>query len=200
MASPRFSREMLSMGKSCRHISMGMTTAVGCPSWLVIYSRFNRGITFTLVNVFMKSAFIVSIPATATYYDGTSATTYYKYDLDLRLYTKTKIIENTSDLMRIFKIRFFYTPAYFGSYIDNEPYVNSYEVYMSYKQNPVLGQPSTSGLNIYAVGFPTNVKLANVLPNQLMLLRNVSGSINYITIVSRTAPANVSVIISDMIA
>ena len=149
-----------------------------------------------------RSAIIVFIPNTATYYDNVSSTTYYKYDLDLRQYTKTQTIVSdppTNDLMRIFKIRFFYTPAYFGSYINSQPYVSSYEVYMSYKNNPIFNRPETQGLNIYSVGFPNNTKLENILPNQLMLLRNVSGSINYLTIVSRTAPANVSVIIEDML-
>jgi hypothetical protein len=146
-----------------------------------------------------RNAFYVSIPNTSTYYDGTSATTYYKYDLDLRNYTKTQTIAFTSDLMRIFKIRFWYVPSYFGSYINGEPYVSSYEVYMSYKNNAILGRPETAGLNIYSVGFPENTKLANILPNQLMLLKNVSGSINYLTIVSRTAPADVYVIVEDML-
>jgi hypothetical protein len=157
-------------------------------------------IRYDMPDVGKRQAFYVSIPITATYYDGTSATTYYKYDLDLRNYTKTQTIALTSDLMRVFKIRFWYVPSYFGSYINSEPYVSSYEVYMSNKLNPVLGRPETAGLNIYAVGFPENNKLANILPNQLMLLRNVSGSLDYLTIVSRTAPADVYVIIECMLS
>jgi hypothetical protein len=156
-------------------------------------------VRYDMPDVGKRQAFYVSIPITATYYDGTSATTYYKYDLDLRNYTKTQTIALTSDLMRVFKIRFWYVPSYFGSYINSEPYVSSYEVYMSDKLNPVLGRPDTAGLNIYAVGFPENNKLANILPNQLMLLRNVSGSLNYLTIVSRTAPCDIYVIIEDML-
>ena len=152
-----------------------------------------------MADVGKRNAFYVSIPASATYYDGISATTYYKYDLDLRLYTKTQTIANTSDLMRIYKIRFWYVPSYFGSYIYGEPYVSSYEVYMSYKANPVINRPETAGLNIYSVGFPDNTKLANILPNQLMLLRNVNSSLDYITIVSRTAPCDIYVIIEDML-
>jgi hypothetical protein len=144
-----------------------------------------------------RRGFIVSIPASATYFDGN--TTFYKYDLDLRLYTKTKIIENTTDLMRIFKIRFWYVPSYFGYHIDGQPWVNSYEIYMSNKQNAILGQPETAGLNIIALGNPENLRLANVLLNQLMLLKNAFGSLNYLTIVSRTAPADVYVIIEDML-
>jgi hypothetical protein len=150
-------------------------------------------------DVSKKAAMIVSIPASATYYDDTSSTTYYKYDLDLRLYTNTKTIENTTDLMRIFRIRFWYVPSYFSSYIDGQPWVSSYEVYMSKKLNPILGHPETAGLNVYAVGFPKNEKLNNILPNQLMLLQNAFGSINYISIVSRTAPVDIYVIIEDLL-
>ena len=102
--------------------------------------------------------------------------------------------------MRVFKIRLWYVPSYFGSYIDGSPYVISYEIYMSYKNNPVLGMPSTAGLNIYSVGFPNNTKLANILPNQLMLLRNVNSSLDYLTIVSRTAPVDIYVIIECMLS
>jgi len=167
-----------------------------------IYTTSNvvKGIVrYEMPDVGKRQAFYVSIPNTATYYDGVSATTYYKYDLDLRNYTKTQIVATTSDLMRVFKIRLWYVPSYFGSYIYGEPYVISYEVYMSYKNNPIFGRPETAGLNIYAVGFPDNTKLANVLPNQLMLLRNVSGNLNYLTIVSRTAPCDIYVIIEDML-
>jgi hypothetical protein len=156
-------------------------------------------VRYDMPDVGKRQAFYVSIPNTATYYDGTSATTYYKYDLDLRNYTKTQTIALTSDLMRVFKIRFWYVPSYFGSYINSQPYVSSYEVYMSNKSIPVFGRPETAGLNIYAVGFPENNKLANILPNQLMLLRNVSGSLDYLTIVSRTAPCDIYVIIEDML-
>jgi hypothetical protein len=167
-----------------------------------IYTTSNavKGIVrYEMPDVGKRQAFYVSIPNTATYYDGVSATTYYKYDLDLRNYTKTQTIALTSDLMRIFKIRFWYVPSYFGSYIYGEPYVNSYEVYMSYKANPVINRPETAGLNIYSVGFPDNTKLANILPNQLMLLRNVNSSLDYLTIVSRTAPCDIYVIIEDML-
>jgi hypothetical protein len=69
---------------------------------------------------------------------------------------------------------------------------------MSYKNNPILGRPETAGLNIFALGNPENQKLANIIPNELMILRNVNGSLNYLTIVSRT-PADVSIIIEDML-
>jgi hypothetical protein len=149
-----------------------------------------------------RKVFIVSIPSSATYFDNTSSTTYYKYDLDLRNYTTTQIIPSipiTNDLLRIFKISFWYIPSYFGSYINGEPYVVNYTIYMSNKSNPIFGKPETAGINIYAVGFPENTKLSNILPNNLMLLKNYNSNFNYLTIVSRTAPADLYCIIEDQL-
>jgi hypothetical protein len=101
--------------------------------------------------------------------------------------------------MRIFRIRFWYVPSYFGSYIKGEPYVNSYEIYMSNKENAVSGRPETAGINIYSIGDPENIKLANILPNQLMLLKNYNSNFNYLTIVSRTAPCDIYCIIEDLL-
>ena len=141
---------------------------------------------------------IVSLLPQNTYYDSITDTTYFKYDLDLRIYCQNSVIEPTNDLMRIFKIKAWYQPSYFQSYINGNPYVISYEVWMSYKNNAIPGMPQTAGLNIFALGEPANQKLANILPNELMILRNVNGSLNYLTIVSRT-PADVSIIIEDML-
>ena len=69
---------------------------------------------------------------------------------------------------------------------------------MSNKANAVFGRPETAGINIYAVGFPENTKLSNILPNQIMLLKNFNSNFNYLTIVSRTAPCDIYVIIEDM--
>jgi hypothetical protein len=149
-----------------------------------------------------RKMFIISIPSSATFFDSTSSTTYYKYDLDLRNYTTTQIIPSipiTNDLLRIFKISFWYIPSYFGSYINGEPYVVNYTIYMSNKSNPIFGKPETAGINIYAVGFPENTKLSNILPNNLMLLKNYNSNFNYLTIVSRTAPADLYCIIEDQL-
>ena len=146
-----------------------------------------------------RRGFIVSIPATATYYDGTTNITYYKYDLDLRLYLTQQIVPNTTDPYRSFKFACWYTPSYFGSYINSQPYVISYTIFMSNKANAILGQPDTAGLNIYAVGFPENVRLANILPNNIMLLKNANNNFNYLTIVSRIAPCDINCIIEDQL-
>jgi len=149
-----------------------------------------------------RKMFIVSIPSSSTFIDATSTTTYYKWDLDLRKYTTTQLIVSdppTGDLLRIFKISLWYVPSYFGSYINGEPYVISYTVFMSNKNNPIFGRPETAGINIYAVGFPENTKLNNILPNNLMLLKNYNSNFNYLTIVSRTAPADIYVVIEDQL-
>lgn len=149
-----------------------------------------------------RKMFIVSIPSSSTFFDATSTTTYYKWDLDLRNYTTTQSIVSdppTGDLLRIFKISFWYVPSYFGSYINGEPYVVSYTVFMSNKNNPIFGRPETAGVNIYAIGFPENTKLSNILPNNLMLLKNYNSNFNYLTIVSRNAPADIYCIIEDQL-
>jgi hypothetical protein len=149
-----------------------------------------------------RKMFIVSILASSTFVDSTTSTTFYKYDLDLRNYTTTQVIPSepyTGDLLRVFKISFWYIPSYFGSYINGEPYVMNYTIYMSNKSNPVFGRPETAGINIYAVGFPENIKLANILPNNLMLLKNYNSNFNYLTILSRQAPADLYCIIEDQL-
>ena len=152
-----------------------------------------------MADVPKRRGFIVSIPNTATYYDATTNITYYKYDLDLRLYLTQQIIPNTTDPYRSFKFACWYTPSYFGSYINSQPYVISYTIFMSNKANAILGQPDTAGLNIYAVGFPENVRLANILPNNIMLLKNANNNFNYLTIVSRIAPCDINCIIEDQL-
>ena len=145
-----------------------------------------------------KYGFIIEIPSTATYFDNTSSTTFYKYDIDLRNYTKTLNLIGTNDPYRIFKIRLWYGPSYFGSYLNGIPYVINYEIYMSLKSNPVFQKPETAGLNIFAIGDPQNSKLTNILPNNLMLLKNSFNNFNFLTVVSRD-PASIMVIIEDML-
>ena len=157
-------------------------------------------VRYDMPDVGKRQGFIVSIPSSAVFVDGTSSTTFYKYDLDLTKYIKTlNIPAPPNDPYRVFRIRCWYAPSYFGSFINGEPYVVSYEVYMSNKTNPILGQPQTAGINIYAVGFPENTKLSNILPNQIMVLKNFNSNFNYLTILSRTAPADLLVIIEDLL-
>ena len=67
------------------------------------------------------------------------------------------------------------------------------------KSNPVFARPETAGINIFTIGNPENVKLVNILPNQLFLLKNFNSNFNYLTIVSRDAPASIYVIIEDLL-
>ncbi len=149
-----------------------------------------------------RKQFLVSIPVSSIFVDATTSTTFYKWDLDLRNYTTTQIIPSdpyTGDLLRVFKFSCWYVPSYFGSYINKEPYVINYTIYMSNKSNAIFGRPETAGINIYAVGFPENIKLENILPNNLMLLKNFNSNFNYLTILSRTAPCDLYVIIEDQL-
>jgi len=170
-----------------------------------IYTTSNvvKGIIRNEMNdVGKRQSFIIEIPSSSIFVDATSTTTFYKWDLDLTKYTRTQVIPSdpyTGDLIRIFRIKFWYVPSYFGSYLNAEPYVNSYEVYMSNKSNPVFNRPDTIGINIYAIGTPENLKLANILPNNLMLLKNFNSNFNYLTIISRTAPCSIYCIIEDML-
>jgi hypothetical protein len=146
-----------------------------------------------------RKAFIVSIPSSSVFVDATSSTTFYKWDLDLRLYTSTLTLPYTSDPYRVFKFSCWYVPSYFASYINGEPYVVNYTIYMSNKANAIFGRPETAGINIYAVGFPENTKLNNILPNNIMLLKNYNSNFNYLTLISRTAPADIICIIEDQL-
>jgi hypothetical protein len=136
-------------------------------------------VRFEMNDVGKRKSFIIEIPSSSTFVDSTSSITFYKYDLDLTKYTRTQVIPSepyTGDLIRIFRIKFWYVPSYFSSYINNEPYVNSYEVYMSNKSNAIFGRPETIGINIYTIGTPQNTKLSNILPNNLFLLKNYNSN------------------------
>ena len=126
-------------------------------------------------------------------------TTYYKYDIDLRQYTKKGYIQiggGSNDPYRVFKIRAFYGTSYFGTLIGGLPDVVYADVFMSYKAaGTELGQ---AGLNICSIGNISNPTLTSVPPNNLFFMRNGTNSIDYITVVSKSA-ADVRVIIEDLL-
>ncbi len=68
---------------------------------------------------------------------------------------------------------------------------------MSYKANsaPPLGN---AGLNACAIGYPPNTTLQTIMPNNLFVVKNGTGSIDYITVMSRSV-ADCRVIIEDLI-
>jgi len=129
-----------------------------------------------------------------------NGTTYYKYDIDLRKYTQLGIIQigpQTGDTFRSFKIRVMYATMFFSYIIKDLPNVCYYEVFMSYK-NTAIPPNFVAGLNACAIGYPPNTTLQTIMPNNLFVVKNGMGSIDYITVIS-TNPADCRVIIEDMI-
>jgi hypothetical protein len=129
-----------------------------------------------------------------------NGTTYYKYDIDLRKYTKLGVIQigpQSGDTFRSFKIRVMYGTMYFSYIINDLPNVCYYEVFMSYK-NTASPPNGAAGLNACAIGYPPNTTLQTIMPNNLFIIKNGAGDINYITVVSTNA-ADCRVIIEDLI-
>jgi hypothetical protein len=129
-----------------------------------------------------------------------NGTTYYKYDIDLRKYTQLGIIQigpQTGDTFRSFKIRVMYATMFFSYIIKDLPNVCYYEVFMSYK-NTAIPPNFVAGLNACAIGYPPNTTLQTIMPNNLFVVKNGMGSIDYITVISTNA-ADCRVIIEDMI-
>lgn len=127
---------------------------------------------------------------------GINSITFYKYDIDLRKYISKGFLNYTNDPYRIFNIQVFYSTSYFSTMINNLPDIIDTDIFMCYRANP--SQFGVAGLNIYSYGNTNNPNLRSIPPNNLFLMDNGIGSIDYITIVSRRV-ADVSVIISDMI-
>ena len=68
---------------------------------------------------------------------------------------------------------------------------------MSYK-NTAIPPNFVAGLNACAIGYPPNTTLQTIMPNNLFVVKNGMGSIDYITVISTNA-ADCRVIIEDMI-
>jgi len=129
-----------------------------------------------------------------------NGTTYYKYDIDLRKYTQLGVIQigpQSGDTFRSFKIRVMYATMFFSYIIKDLPNVCYYEVFMSYK-NTAVPPNGAAGLNACAIGFPPNTTLQNIIPNNLFVIKNGMGSIDYITVISTNA-ADCRVIIEDLL-
>ena len=127
-------------------------------------------------------------------------TTYYKYDINLTPYCNKGIIQigpQSGDTFRSFKIRVMLGTMYFSYIINDLPNVCYYEVFMSYK-NTAAPPNGVAGLNACAIGYPHNPTLQTIMPNNLFVIKNGAGSIDYITVVA-TSPADVRVIIEDLI-
>jgi hypothetical protein len=127
--------------------------------------------------------------------------TYYKYDIDLRQYTKLGYIEigsQSGDSYRIFKLRACYGSMYFSTLVNGLPNVVYSDIFMSMKANPTANL-GAAGLNICSIGSINNPRLDIVPSNNLFFMRNGANSIDYITVVS-TNIADVRCFIEDMIS
>jgi hypothetical protein len=125
--------------------------------------------------------------------------TYYKYDIDLRQYTNLGVIQigsQSGDTFRSFKIRIMIATLYFSYIINDLLNVCYYDIFMSYKNN--AAPPGVAGLNACGIGYPHNPTLQTIMPNNLFIIKNGAGSIDYITAVS-TNPLDCRVIISDLL-
>ena len=127
--------------------------------------------------------------------------TYYKYDVDLRQYTKLGYIDigsQSGDSYRIFKLRACYGSMYFSTLVNGLPNVVYSDIFMSMKANPTANL-GVAGLNICSIGSINNPRLDIVPSNNLFFMRNGANSIDYITIVS-TNVADVRCFIECMIS
>jgi hypothetical protein len=138
----------------------------------------------------------------AIIYPNFGNTPYYKYDIDLRLYTATGYIQmggGSNDPYRIFRIRAFLGNCYFSSTTNGLPDIIQYDIYMSFKANAATnGGKGAAGVNIYANGTPNSPSLNIIPPNNIFILTNPFNDFNFITLVS-TSPADIRVIIEDML-
>jgi hypothetical protein len=103
------------------------------------------------------------------------STTYYKYDLDLRLYTKVKTITPTTTT-RKFKFMSWIKSGAHNSGI----YSLNYDIDYSFCSN----LSANNGLNVLAYGYPyENLKLNKITPNGVFIWK---VDFNYITIFSKS--------------
>jgi len=129
-----------------------------------------------------------------------NGTTYYKYDINLSSYTKKGLIQiggGSNDPYRIFKIRAFYATSYFSTLVNGLADVVFADIFMSFKANSSGGLGS-AGLNICSIGNIPNPNLTSIPSNNLFFMRNGADSIDYITVVSKSA-ADVRVVIEDLL-
>ena len=117
--------------------------------------------------------------------------TYYKHDILLSTYVKTKIDSTDANPYRIFGIKFFSTSAIFNNNVPNKPpTILQYDIYTSYIVNSGI-------INICAIGFPSNYYLNKITAGDIFLLKTTNY--NYISILSRIPNLNISCIISDFL-
>jgi hypothetical protein len=117
--------------------------------------------------------------------------TFYKYDVNISSYVKTKKDADDTNPYRIFGIKCFSTSAIFNNTIANKPpNILQYDIYSSYMIN-------TNTINICAIGFPSNYYLNKITSGDIFILK--TNNYNYISILSRTNNLSISCIISDFL-
>ena len=118
--------------------------------------------------------------------------TYYKHDVDLSLYIKSKVDSIDENPYRIFGIKCFSTSLIFNNNINpnKPPNILQYDIYSSYIIN-------LNTINICAIGFPSNYYLNKITKGDIFLLKTTNY--DYISILSKTSNLSVSCIISDFL-
>ena len=122
--------------------------------------------------------------------------TYYKFDIDLRNYTKLKNSSGANTPYRIFNITIFISTVYFEAFT-TIPNILEYKVFMSNPTTAGSGSGENSGINICALGRPQNYNLNAVLTTNLSLLRTYD--FNYLSVVSKNNGTSFNVIIEDLL-
>ena len=122
--------------------------------------------------------------------------TYYKYDIDLRNYTNTKLSDATNSPYRIFNIKVYFRSLFFEYFTSSKPNILSYDIYMCNQLVPGT-QGQQVGINIAAIGTPQNYLLNSVSPLTMSLLR--TDNFNYLSVVSKINNLAISIIIQDQL-
>ena len=142
-------------------IYIGRNMGWGCPNILIAGN-------VTAPNLMRRQAFIFTCSTPV----NIGGTTYYRYDIDLNLYTRT--LPRYSGTTLLGKTRKFKWMSWLTSGVHESGYDLNYDISCSYKYfSPLIG------LSICAYGWPfENKRLSLVNPNGPFLLRN---TFDYIT-------------------
>jgi hypothetical protein len=111
-----------------------------------------------------------------------NSSTFYKYDLDLRLYTTS-----VNPIPFILQRKFKFTCCLLSGALDLGLYNLNYDIDYNSVNYPSTGPQASlaqyNGINVLAYGFPyCNTKFNQILPNGLFILKK---DFNYITIFSK---------------
>jgi hypothetical protein len=172
-----------------------------------IYVKLNNLSNLSVNNYNLKKKYGYNSTITTTPFLF-NTTTYYKYDIDLRLITNTLQKELNAIRMnyRIFNIKCYSSDGIFENprgNINGNLNVLNYDIFMSdiplrpvgLRSDFVANEIIPYSSNIVATGTPENLSLNNILPGLISLIR--TSDFNYLSIVSRYSNLNVSYIVED---